>query len=166
MEKRHFTAFYHAYVDRIYKFVFYRVGADKNLAQDLTQDVFLKAYEAFERYDPTISESSWLYTIARNHVINQHAKSHPGVTLEDVEGTVWASEDGRARLSASHDEKKMLAALAKLPPEDAELIRMKYLEGWPFEELAVHFQKKSGALRVQARRALKKLKSCLKDPNV
>lgn len=165
MDKRHFTAFYHSYVDRIYKFVFYRVGGDKPLAQDLTQDVFLKAFEAFDRYDPAISETSWLYTIARNHVINYHAKLRPGVTLEEIEGIVWVSEDGRERFSRRHDEKKLLEAIGRLPAEDAQLIRMKYLEGWPFEDLAEFFQKKSGTLRVQAMRALKKLKLYLKNPH-
>jgi len=165
MERRHFTAFYHSYVDRIYRFVFYRVGGDKQLAQDLTQDVFLKAFEAFERYDPAKSETSWLYTIARNHLINHHAKTRPGVALEEIEGSVWASEDARERFCQRHDEKKLLEAIAALSPEDAQLIRMKYLEGWSFDDLAESFEKKSGTLRVQARRALKKLKLHLQNPN-
>lgn len=165
MEKRHFAHFYHQHVERIYKFVYYRVGGNKELAQDLTQDVFLKAFEAFDRYDPAVSQVSWIYTIARNHIINQHAKTRPNVTLEDVEGTMMAAEDARERFADRHDHQKLLAALGTLPPEDARLVRMKYLEGWSFDDLAEIFEKKSGALRVQAGRALKKLKQSLKHPN-
>lgn len=164
MDKRYFTSFYETYVERIYKFVFYRVGGNKALAQDLTQDVFLKAFEAFDRYDPTLSQVSWLYTIARNHLINDHAKRRPGVDLEEIEGTLWASEDGRKVFAQQHDEQKLLEALNKIPSEDAKLIQMKYLEGWSFDDLEEVFHKKSGALRVQAIRALKKVKQHLRHP--
>ena len=165
MEKSRFTQFYRANVTRIYKFVYFRVNGCKELAQDLTQDIFIKVFEAFDRYDPLISQSSWLFTIARNHLINQHAKTRPGVSLEDVEGTLWASQDFRQRFARNFDERKLMEAIAKLSAEDAQLVRMKYLEGWPFEDLAEMLGKSSGALRVQATRALKKLRSLLKNPN-
>ncbi|MBM3205063.1 sigma-70 family RNA polymerase sigma factor [Candidatus Uhrbacteria bacterium] len=165
MDKRHFATFYETYVERIYKFVFYRVGGNKALAQDLTQDVFLKAFQAFDRYDPAVSQVSWLYTIARNHLINDHAKRRPGVDLEEVEGTMLAAEDVRGRFAQRHDEQKLLETLTMIPVEDAKLVRMKYLEGWSFQDLEAIFEKKSGALRVQATRALKKVKQLLRDPH-
>lgn len=165
MEKSQFTQFYRTNVTRIYKFVYFRVGGAKELAQDLTQEIFIKVFEAFDRYDPAISQSSWLFTIARNHLINHHAKTRPGVSLEDVEGTLWAAEDYRQNFARDFDQRKLLEVVSKLPAEDGALIRMKYLEGWPFEELAQYFKKSSGSLRVQAGRVLKKLKSLLKNPN-
>lgn len=164
MDKRHFASFYRLHAVKIYKFVYYRVAGNKELAHDLTQDVFLKAFEAFERYDPAVSKTSWIYTIARNHIINHHAKTRPGVTLEDIEGSMIASEDVRERFADRLEHQKLLDAVGKLPPVDAELIRMKYLEGWAFDELADIFGKKSGALRVQAGRALKQVKKFLKHP--
>lgn len=165
MDKRHFEQFYETYVARIYKFVFYRVGGNKALAEDLTQDVFLKAFEAFERYDPTVSEVSWLYTIARNHLINEYAKRRPTTDLEDVEGMLIASKDVRPLYIKEHDAQKLWEAIGRLPSDDGELVRMKYLEGWSFDDLERIFQKRSGTLRVQATRALKKLKGLLKDPH-
>lgn len=165
MDKCHFEHFYDTYVARIYKFVFYRVGGNKALAEDLTQDVFLKAFEAFDRYDPALSQVSWLYTIARNHLINEYAKRKPGVDLEEVEGTLSVSQDVRPLYAAHHDTEKLLDAIKRLPKDDGELVRMKYLEGWSFDDLEAIFQKQSGTLRVQAMRALKKLKLLLKNPN-
>lgn len=162
MEKRAFARFYKLNFERIYKFVYFRVGANKELAQDLTQDVFLKAFQAFDRYDPAVSQSSWIYTIARNHVINHHAKTKPGVDLEEIEGSIFASVDLRETYAMNHEEKQLLEAMEKLPKEDAQLLRMKYLEGWPFDELTEVFGKNSGALRVQARRAIKKVRALLK----
>lgn len=166
MEKRQFTRFYNSYKERIYKFVYFRVGGNKELAQDLTQDIFIKAFEAFGRYDPAISATSWLYTIARNHVINFHAKQHPGITLEQIENSLWVADDARERYASRQDERAVWEALLHLPREDALLIRMKYLEGWTFEDLVEPLQKSSGALRVQAGRALKKLKMQLQQMHV
>lgn len=165
MDKQQFESFYTAYLNRIYRFVFYRVGGNKELTQDLTQEIFIKAFEAFERYDPTISQSSWIYTIARNHIINNHAKQRPTSSLEDIEGTVWASRDAREQFATHHDERALLAAIAQLSPEDARLVRMKYLEGWAFDDLSECLEKTSVALRVQATRAIKKLRKLLKDPH-
>lgn len=164
MKKPEFSQFYTGYIERIYKFVYFRVGGNKELAQDLTQDIFLKAFEAFDRYDPAISQTSWLYTIARHHVINHHAKQRPGATLDEIEGSLSASEDSRERFAEREDERALLKAMGQIPAEDAKLLQMKYLEGWSFDELSEVMEKKSGALRVQARRAIKKLKPFIKYP--
>lgn len=161
MDKRQFEHFYDDYFERIYRFVFYRVGGNREQARDLTQDIFLKAFEAFERYDPAQSRSAWIYTIARNHLIHVYAKTRPGVTLEEIEGTIAASYDPKQRYILHQEERALYEALTALPPEDARLIQMKYLEGWSFEDLSEAFEKSSGALRVQAGRALKKLKDLL-----
>ncbi len=166
MDKRQFERFYDDYFERIYTFVFYRVGGNRELARDLTQDVFLKAFEAFERYDPNKSQSAWIYTIARNHIINTYAKTRPGVTLEEIEGSIAASYDPRGTYLLRQDELVLHTALAALAPEDATLVRMKYLEGWSFDDLSAALEKSSGALRVQAGRALKKMQSLLRSTRV
>ncbi len=162
MEKVHFDAFYRAFVKRIYAFVYFRVGGNKALAEDLVQDIFLKAYEAFERFDPTIGESAWIYTIARNHVINTMAKQRPGVDIETIEDSVLVSADARLQFTRYDMERHLLEAVGRLDKDNAQLIRMKYLEGWTFEDLAEIFGKTPGTLRVQASRALKKLKGLMK----
>ena len=163
MDKGQFEHFYDEYFERIYRFVFYRIGGDRERAKDLTQDVFLKAFGAFERYDPAQSRSAWIYTIARNHVINVYAKTRPGVTLEEIEGSLAVSHDPHQDYLLRHEERALYEALKALSQEDARLVQMKYLEGWSFEELSHAFAKNTGALRVQASRALKKMQSLLRS---
>lgn len=163
MAKQSFEAFYRANVKRIYAFVYFRVGCRKNVAEDLVQDIFLKAFEAYDRFDPSRGASAWIYTIARNHVINSMAKERPQTDLEEVIDSRTVSEDGRERIALRDDERRLLDAIDALPPEEAKLVRMKYLEGWRFEDLEEVFGKASGALRVQASRALKKVKEGLKN---
>lgn len=164
MAKPSFEAFYRANVKRIYAFVYFRVGGRKAMTEDLVQDIFLKAYEAFDRYDPERGASAWIFTIARNHVINSMAKDRPGIDLEEVIDSVTVSEDGRERMAIREDERQLLDAIDALPSDDATLVRMKYLEGWNFDDLAKVLGKTSGTLRVQASRALKKLKDLMKKP--
>lgn len=163
MDKRQFERFYDDYFERIYRFVFYRVAGDRERARDLTQDIFLKAFEAFERYDPAQSSSAWIYTIARNHIINVYAKMRPGMTLEEIEGSLIASHDPHGEYAFRHEERALYEALKALPIEDARLVQMKYLEGWSFDDLSQPFAKSAGALRVQASRALKKMQSLLRS---
>lgn len=163
MDKKHFVSFYDKHFRAIYKFVYFRVGGSRETAEDYTHDVFVKAFEAFERYDPKISGAAWIYTIARNHVINQAAKTRPQVDLEDVQDVLGDDRDWAATMEIRHDEKRLLDAMCRLPKDEADLVRMKYLEGWKFEEIAEVLGRSSGALRVQAGRILKKLKALLKQ---
>lgn len=162
MNREAFEGFYRAYVQRVYRFVFYRVGGRVEVAQDLTQEIFLKALEAFDRYDPSKSQAAWIYTIARNHLINQHAKARPQVDVEEVIDSVLVSEDGRELFPQADEDRRLLEGILQLEHEEVRLIQMKYLEGWGFDELAEVFGKTSGALRVQAGRALKKLRYILR----
>lgn len=163
MEKPTFDRFYGQFLPRIYKFVLFRVAGRRDIAEDLVQEIFLKAWEAFDRYDPSVSVSAWIYTIARNHVINFHAKQKVDIDLEEIEDTSFASEDAREHLATSFDEQRLLQGLAKLSSDDARLLRMKHLEGWSYDELAGILGKGSGTLRVQSTRAMKKLKAILKQ---
>ncbi len=164
MDRRHFEAFYHTHVDHVFRFVLFRVGKDRERAKDLTQEVFLKAFQAFERYEPERGARAWIFTIARNHLYNSYAAHKETTSLEEVEGASALRASYLDPHEANEDERALLAALEQLPEEEAELIRQKYLEGWSFEELAVSFGKTAGALRIQAMRSLKRLQKVLKSP--
>ena len=163
MEQRHFPDFYRTNLKRIYRYLYFRVKGNKEVAEDLAQDVFLKAYAAFESYDPEVSQSSWIFTIARNHLINYVEKTRPGASLEEIENTLWDRESWDDKMASIHDHQRMMDALRKLPSEDREIVHLKYLEGWSYDEIAEKLTKNTGALRVQAFRALKVLKGILKQ---
>lgn len=163
MDQNQFPSFYRDNVKRVYRFLYYRLNGNKERAEDLTQDVFLKALAAFESYDPRISQVSWIITIARNHLINQLQKDRPTLDIAELEETLWDQVDLLEKMSLSFDETRLLSALSQLPSEEAEIIRLKYLESWPYEEIAHKMGKTAGALRIQAYRALKQLKGLLKQ---
>jgi RNA polymerase sigma-70 factor (ECF subfamily) len=67
-----FAALYDAYVDKIYKYVFYKVGGQAE-AEDLTAQVFLRAWEAIGEYEwREYPFSAWLFRIAHNLIVDHH----------------------------------------------------------------------------------------------
>ena len=79
-----FGTLYDAYLERIYRFVYFRVE-DQQTAEDITSQVFLKAWENLGRFQiggtPFLA---WLYTIAHNAVIDHYRTRKVTAALEDV----------------------------------------------------------------------------------
>jgi RNA polymerase sigma-70 factor (ECF subfamily) len=71
-DREAFGTLYERYLTIIYRYVFYRLG-DEHDAEDLTEMVFVRAWEALGRYRTTEAPfSAWLYRIAHNLLIDQH----------------------------------------------------------------------------------------------
>lgn len=159
MDKHAFEQFYKANVDRIYRYVFFRVGRNVSVAEDLVSEIFIKALKNFHKFDPNISQSAWIYRIAHNHLANHFRDQKKDVDLEDVQ-FVLAGEDGRKTFEAREEEMKLYEALDELSPEDRKLVTMKYLEGYSYKEMEQVIEKRTDALKVATHRAMKKLKVC------
>ena len=72
---RVFLRYYNEYKDKIYTFFLYRVNFNCEQAEDLTADVFLKAFRKFDTFDRARSFQAWIYTIARNHLYNYYRQA-------------------------------------------------------------------------------------------
>lgn len=153
-----FTAFYQKNVQRVFRYVLFRVSCNQEVAEDLTQDIFLKAYKAFGAYDAGRSSSSWIYTIAKNTLIDWYKKQHPTEDIANYEDSLVLSSDTWEMYATNEDSQTLLDLIANLPADDAELVRMRYLEGWDYADLAPSLKKNETALRAQASRAMKRLK--------
>jgi RNA polymerase sigma-70 factor (ECF subfamily) len=159
MESSEFKRFYEANFKRIYRFVAIRIG-DRDLAEDLVSEIFVKALRAFGDYDETRSRSSWIYTIARNHLTNHYRTAGRTVTDEDIEDLPVA--DFGAKAARRYDVDTMLRMLSKLADEKQKLIRMKYLEELSYEEMEERLGKDRNTLKVATFRALAELRAAFK----
>src|SRR5215210_5930293 len=84
-----FAELYNAYVDKIYKYIYYKVGNAPD-AEDLCEQVFLKAWEAIGRYTWCgYPFSSWLYKLAHNVVVDHYRTRREVVPLD----TAFATSD-------------------------------------------------------------------------
>jgi RNA polymerase sigma-70 factor (ECF subfamily) len=158
MQKAEFRRFYEHHVDRVYRFILFRVGMRREVAEDLTSEIFMKALDHFADYDPEKSQSAWIMTIARNHLINHYRDKKEQIDIDDVAFTLMGS-DGRTDAEVTDDRRCLYEALAELESEERKIIELKYLQGFPYGEIAELIKKTAGAARIEAHRAMKKLKS-------
>lgn len=156
--KAEFERFYRENIDRIYRYVFFRVGRNRDLAEDLVSEIFLKAFNGFSSYDPSVSKSAWIYRIAHNHLANYYRDRKETVDLEDI-APLLVGEHGQEALERQEARTRVERALMELSPDDRRLVTMKYLEGYSYEDMAPILEKTGDALKVATHRAMKKLKS-------
>jgi len=160
MQKSDFKRFYHKHFDRVYRFVLFRVNMNKEVAEDLTSEIFMKALEHFASYDPERSQTAWIMTIARNRVMNHWRDSKNHVDIDDLVFCLEGS-DGSQDAESRDDIKQVQKALRTLDPKDRQLIEMKHLLGYRYKEMQEVLGTKAATLRVETHRAMKKLKELL-----
>jgi RNA polymerase sigma-70 factor (ECF subfamily) len=157
-----FAAFgylYGIYLDRIYRYVFYKVQ-DKMKAEDITEEVFLKAWKAINSCKgKERTFSSWLYRIAHNHIIDIF-RSQRKVRIVKME-TLAELSHPTAKLETELEHKEILSSIADLPPNQSQVIILKFIEGLDNLEIERIIGKSPGAIRVLQTRALAKLREKL-----
>jgi len=99
-----FGELYSIYLDRIYRYVFYQVK-DKMTAEDLTEDIFVKAWGAIDRYKGEGQTfSAWLYRIAHNHVIDYFRTRRQYSSLETETAADGNATEQEAEGNLMHQE--------------------------------------------------------------
>lgn len=154
-----FGELYGVYLDRIYRYVFYQVK-DKMTAEDVTEEVFLKAWKAIKSCrGKERTFSSWLYRIAHNNVIDIFRSQQKKWTV-DME-TVAELSQPAVEIETELDHQEILNSLTDLPPNQRQVIILKFIEGLDNFEIERIIGKSQGAIRVLQTRALAKLREKL-----
>jgi RNA polymerase sigma-70 factor (ECF subfamily) len=154
-----FQALYETYLDIVYRYVYYKVG-NGHLAEDLTQQIFLKAWEAIHRYQwRELPFQHWLLRLARNAVIDYYRAVRPAnPTLLDPIGE---GIDPEAELTHGEMVQMLQDAVRQLPEEQREVIVLRFIEQMPHAEVARHLGKSTATVRVIQHRALQALRRLL-----
>ena len=131
-----FDALYVAYKARIYSFLLRLLG-DPELADDVTQDAFTKAFTALPRLDRGTKVLPWLYRVASNAGIDQarRRKRFVWLRMHHVQNTSVepAVQDGSRRVA---EREHVQAVLRTLPAENAVALLLHALEGYSYKEIA------------------------------
>ena len=156
-----FGRLYDMYVDRMYRHIYYRVGNTED-TEDLTQQVFLRAWQAIGRYKKTSSPFiAWLITIGHNLVIDFYRSKKDKVYL-DSEVVANDSDSSPERVAETNFQQQQLRrAILQLPGTQQQVILMSFIEGFSCAEIAASLGKTEGAIRVIQHRALKKMRHIL-----
>ncbi len=158
-----FGELYDMYVDRVYKHVYYRVGNVAD-AEDLTQQVFLKAWQAIGRYKKAASPFiAWLITISHNLVVDFY-RTKKNKTYLDAEVTAGDLASSPEQVTEAHFEQQHLRrAIQKLHGEQQQVVLLRFIEGFGYPEIASLMGKREGTIRVIQHRALAKLRHILEE---
>lgn len=153
-----FGKIYDKLVEPIFRFILFKVS-DYETAQDLTQSVFTAALEKINKYKDQGNFKAWLYTIAKNQVIDHYRTKKTKVSLEDIQ--IGSGFDHMENVEIKETLAEMLFALNSLTSEEQEVIQLHSVEEYSFEEIAKITAKSSGSLRILKYRALIKLKKSM-----
>lgn len=138
-DRQAFDALIRLYYDYVSGFLL-KTTADESLAEDLTQETFLKMIRNIEKFDPGGSAAfgTWLITIAKNCYIDHLRRNR--VALEDIEALPIEAEQSVAdEVERKLEYERVLRAMETLPPEQALAIRLKYVEDLTLAQIAERF---------------------------
>ncbi|MCU0627146.1 MAG: sigma-70 family RNA polymerase sigma factor, partial [Gemmatimonadaceae bacterium] len=136
------------YQGRLLNFIYRTIG-DREKAEDLVQEVFIRVYRHLHRFDPSKKFSTWIYTIASNLAKNElrNRSRNPLVLFQAVRDKFTEDEerpldfeDTNARPDDQYHKRYLQAAVedvvATLPPHHREVFVLRELEGKSYEEIA------------------------------
>jgi RNA polymerase sigma-70 factor (ECF subfamily) len=153
----------------------FRMVRDREIAEDLAQDTFIKVLNHIDRYRPEFKLSSWLFKIANNVAIDHLRKrqldtvsidgSPHAASAAEIEATSFdlaarqesALEEMEARELGSAIER----AIARLRPEYRSCIMLRHVEGRSYEEIAATLDLPLGTVKTYIHRARHELREAL-----
>lgn len=155
----------------------YRMVRDRELAEDLAQETFVKALNAIESYRPEFKFSSWIFKIANNAAIDHLRRreldtlsldgSPNAETADAVEATALQVSDRNEtpleELEARELGGAIEVAIGQLRPEYRACILLRHVEGRPYEEIAEMLSLPLGTVKTYIHRARNELRQALSD---
>lgn len=153
-----FGKLYERYVTQIYRYLRSRVGDDRD-AEDLTESVFVRSFEALEDYQERGHPySAFLYQVARNVLVDHYRSSPEEYSLEDSGPFTASGLDPESRVVETDQAERLLEKMNELPEDYQEVIRLRILLSLPTATAAEWLDRSEGAVRVLLYRALKSLR--------
>lgn len=153
----------------------YRIVKDRELAEDLAQETFVRAFDALEQYDPSYEFSSWLFKIGYNLTVDHLRKgtldtvsihgAPDAVTAERQEATAVTPEsrDERPDEAAEARElgREIERAIDDLRPEYRTAVLLRHIEGRPYDEIAEIMGIPLGTVKTYLHRGRRELQAAL-----
>jgi RNA polymerase sigma factor, sigma-70 family len=133
-DPREFAALYRQYVKPVYGYLFSHLG-NVHDAEDVTAQTFLAAFETLGTLRQEEYFASWLFSIARNKAMDRFRKQRSEVSLDEV---AEPSIEKDPLTEVIHSEQTLLLKrlITGLPDEERELLRLRFLAGLSFAEMA------------------------------
>lgn len=158
-----------AYAGPMYNLA-YRMVYNENEARDLSQEIFLRLFRNFGRYDPAYPFGPWFYRLATNCCINwKRGRRTKVVSLDrrgddEDHGLQVEDESSPSPSETAISEEtgnRLRKAIEELPPDARAVVALRYLEGWSCEEIGRRLDLPVGTVKVRLFRARERLRERL-----
>lgn len=162
-DKQAFGELYERHLDEVYRYIFYRT-ADPREAEDLTETVFLKVWEALPRFRPEeTSFRTWLYRVAHNLVVDHYRTRKTATQLEEGSALPDPSPSPEQQIMAREREQQIARWIAKLPPDYQQVLTLRFVQDLSHAETAQILGRSEAAVRVLQYRALRALRKVIAE---
>jgi RNA polymerase sigma-70 factor (ECF subfamily) len=168
-DNRALEALYDRYGDYVYS-ICLRMVRDVQLAEDLTQEVFLRVWRRPDLYDQSRGRFlTWLLSVARNRAIDERRsrgrrfkhEQPPSLAAEEMLAAVPSTDDGEDPAVLSDERVVIQRALSHLPPDQRTAIQLAYFGGYTQQEIATGLRQPLGTVKTRIRLGLQKLRLLL-----
>lgn len=157
-----FAQLYEDYFDKIYRYVTLKIG-DKMEAEDITQQVFLKAIRSISSFKwRGVPFSAWLFRIAHNQVVDYFRKHKKKTTVALEESMILTDDDDpQDMLDRKLDGERLVLATRKLTAAQQEVISLRFAAEMSIAEVARAMGRTEGAVKALQHSAIVSLRKVL-----
>ncbi|MDG2244269.1 MAG: sigma-70 family RNA polymerase sigma factor [Rhodospirillaceae bacterium] len=161
-DKDAFSQLYAHYAPRVKSYLM-RQGADQASAQELSQEAMVSVWRKADRFDSTkASAGTWIFTVARNLRIDALRKEkRPSFDPDDPAFVPAAEVAPDQFVEVGETQTKIKAAIAELPEDQAEVIRLSFYHDKPHGEIAEYLDLPLGTVKSRLRLAMRRLRMAL-----
>lgn len=164
-----FTELYNRYSLKLYRYFYRLLGNNQNIAEDFTQDLFIKVMQTSHSFNADKKFSAWLFTMANNMCRNEwRNQSNRNTILNKMEFEQIEQQNFHQKIDQKLFQQKLETEIQQLPELDQTLIAMRYQQELSIAEIAVIIDIPEGTVKSKLFYLMKKLSLKLKvySPNV
>ncbi len=163
-ETAYFSLLYNRYAGKVFSKCISMLK-DEGLAQDATQDIFIKIYSNLAKFSEKSKFSTWIYSITYNYCIDflRRKKKEKNLFTGEMDNPPDIIEEVEDHELLQIELKKLKVVLNKIPVGDKAILMMKYQEEMSIKEIAEALDKTESAVKMKIKRAKAKAMSVYKD---
>ena len=163
-DREAFAALFAHFAPRLKSYML-RLGSSDSQAEELAQEAMVTVWRKADRYDPErAAASTWIFTIARNLRIDAYRRgNHPELDPDDPALVPDAPPAADAEVARKQDAARIRAALAELPEEQREVVRLSFFDDKTHTEISEALDIPLGTVKSRIRLAFARIRTSLDD---
>jgi RNA polymerase sigma-70 factor (ECF subfamily) len=147
--------------DRLHAMLLHLANGDRDLAAELTQEAFVRAYDRLAQFEGASSFYTWLYRLARNRAFDLLARKRPTAVADEHLERAAETPSPADAVAGAELRDRVRAALAQLPAETRELLLMREFQGMDYDAIAAALDVPLGTVKSRLSRARGDLRAIL-----